>query len=90
MLAMLASSRPWIDVFALPGDDSKNVNNFLNDCATSELSMRACNWNVTDSKKLIRLDYSGTSLRYDRLKIYPTILYGLNLWLTPVSATAAG
>ena len=34
-------------------------------------------------------DYSGASLRYDCTKKCPTILYGDNLWLKPLSATGA-
>ena len=36
-----------------------------------------------------RPDYSRVSLRYDRPKKSPTILYASNLWLKPVSATGA-
>ena len=31
----------------------KNVHNFFSNCANTELSMQALNWNVTDSKKMI-------------------------------------
>ena len=47
LIAMSSSLRPWIDVFALP--EKSNM-------AVTQLSMRACSWNVTDSKK-IRPDY---------------------------------
>ena len=71
-LAVSSSSRPWIDVFALPGKFNMAVTEsdlepkvrkmsitFFTDCATPELSMRAWNWNVTDSKKNYFLpDYS--------------------------------
>ena len=50
--------------------------------------MRACNRNLTDSKKNnFCPDYSRASLRYDRAKKCPPILYVVNLWLKPVSVT---
>ena len=38
-------------------------------------------------KKYFRPDYSTISLIYDRPKKCPMILYTVNLWLKPVSAT---
>ena len=62
-LAVSSSPRPWIDVFALPekfniavteSDLDPKVRKYLiNDCTTCELSMRACDWNVTHLKKTI-------------------------------------
>ena len=50
--------------------------------------MRACNWNVTASKKIyFRPDDPRASLRYDSPKKCPTILYRVNLWLETVSST---
>ena len=61
--AVSSSPRPWMDVFALPEKSNMAVTErdpdpkvwkspwLVDDCATSELSMRAWNWNVTDSKK---------------------------------------
>ena len=63
-LAVSSSPRPWIDVIICfirkiqhggywersRPQGPKHVHNFLMN-ATSELSMRAWNWNVTDSKK---------------------------------------
>ena len=57
---------------------------------TSELSMRAWSWNVTDSKKKLFSTWLFPDvLRYDSSKKCPTILYAVNLWLKPVSATGA-
>ena len=68
----------------------KNVHNFLsNDSATSELSTRAWNWNVTDSKKTI---FDLIIFRYFPIwqsKEMSHDLYAVNLWLKPVSATGA-
>ena len=56
--AASSSSRPWIDVFSYTrkiqhGARSEKCQNLLIDCATSELSVRAWSWNVTDSKQTI-------------------------------------
>ena len=65
MVDVSSTPRPWIDLFALPekfnmaltesdlDPRSDKCPEFFNDCATSELSMRAWNWNVTDSRKNI-------------------------------------
>ena len=63
--AVSSSPRPWVDVFALPeksnmavteSDPDPKVRKMsvtFNDRATSELSMRAWNWNVIASEKKI-------------------------------------
>ena len=52
--------------------------------------MRAWNWNATDSKKLFLTWLLPDISRYDSPKKCTTILYAVNLWLKPVSATGAG
>ena len=67
-----------------------NVHNFLvTACATSELSMPAWNWNVADSKKNYFRPDHGPYFPIWQSKKCPTILYAVNLWLKPVSATGA-
>ena len=51
-LAVSSSPRPWIDVSALPEKFNMAVTE-SDLSAGCELSMRACNWNVTDSEKNI-------------------------------------
>ena len=61
----------------------KNVHTFL-------MTVRPLNSNVPGSKIInFRPDYPTGSLIYDRPKKCPTILYAVNLWLKPVSATGA-
>ena len=51
--------------------------------------MRAWEWNVTDSKNLFLTWLFSDIFRYNSPKKCPTILYAVNLWLKPVSATGA-
>ena len=63
LITVSFSPRPWIDVFDLPEKSNMAVTESDPDrmvrkmsitfLMTSELSMRAWNWNVTDSKKTI-------------------------------------
>ena len=54
------------------------------------MTVRPLSSNVTGSKIIyFRPDYPTGSLIYDRPKKCPTILYAVNLWLKPVSATGA-
>ena len=95
LVAVSSSPRPWIDIFALPekfnmavteSDLDPKVHSFLMAVrATSELSMRAWNQNVTESKKTILDLIIQRYIRYNSPKKYPTILYAVNLWLKPVS-----
>ena len=100
VIAVSVSPRPWIEAKIQHGGGWKRsqpqepnivfYNNFL-------MTVRAVGWACEhinemlqiQKKNYFRPDYSRTSLRYDRHKKYPTILYGVNLWLKPVSATGA-
>ena len=61
----------------------------FSDCATTELSMPAWNWNVADSKKNYFRPDHGLYFPIWQSKKCPTISYAVNLWLKPVSATGA-
>ena len=44
----------------------RNIHNYFNDCATSELRMQVWNWNVTDSKKIFSTWLLADILQYDK------------------------
>ena len=90
-------SEAWIDAFSLPQKlnmavtesdlDPKVHIHFL-------MTVRSVSWeceHVTEMSLILktsfRPDYSRASLGYDCPKKCPTILYGVNLWLKPISAT---
>ena len=101
-LAVSSSPRPWIDVFALHEKSNmavtesdpdpkvrKNVHNFL-------MTARPLSWACGHGaemllilKNLFLTWICPNIFRYDSPKKCPTILYALNLWLKPVSATGA-
>ena len=95
-VAVSSSLRPCIDVFALPekfnmaeteSDPDPKVRKLsvtFNDCATSQLSIWAWNWNATDSEKPISTWLFSDIFRYDSPKKCTTILCAVNLWLKPV------
>ena len=70
---------------AIPTPRSKNVHNFL-------MTERPLSWacgHRTESKKLFSTWLLSDIFRYDSPNKCPTILYAVNLWLKPVSATGA-
>ena len=71
------------------GDWERTPPQLFSDCATSELSMPAWNWNVADSKKNYFRPDHGPYFPIWQSKKCPTILCAVNLWLKPVSYTGA-
>ena len=87
MYLLYQKNPTWRWLRAIPTPRSEICPYHFNDCATSELSMRAWKWNVTNSKKKLFLTWLLPDIfRYDSPKKCPTILYVVNLWLKPVSA----
>ena len=68
----------------------KNMYITFNDCATSNLSMRAWTEMLLILKKRFSTWLFPDIFRYDSPKKCSTNLYAVNLWLKPVSATHWG
>ena len=86
MYLLYPKNSTWRWLRAISTPRSEKCPFLFNDCATSELSMRAWNWNVTDSKKKNSTWLFHDIFIYDSRKKCSEILYAINLRLKPVSA----